>query len=124
VRVIAGQFNGVRGAAGGIAADPLLLDLHIGQGEGVEVPVSAGNTAFAYVADGAVTLGGKDYPAGTLAVLGDGDAVALAGAAPHTRVLVAAARPLNEPIAWHGPFVMNTQEEIKQAVRDYQAGRF
>jgi redox-sensitive bicupin YhaK (pirin superfamily) len=124
VRVIAGQFGGVRGAAGGIAADPLLLDLHIGQGEAAEVPVPAGNTAFAYVADGAVTLGGVDYPAGTLVVLGDGDAVALTGSAPGTRVLIAAARPLNEPIAWHGPFVMNTQEEIRQAVRDYQAGRF
>ncbi|MFA7430203.1 MAG: pirin family protein [Rhodospirillaceae bacterium] len=124
VRVIAGQFNGVRGAAGGIAADPLLLDVHVGQGEGAEVPVPMGNTAFAYVADGVVGVDGEGYPAGTLVVLGDGDAVALVGGAPGTRVLIAAARPLNEPIAWYGPFVMNTQEEIKQAVRDYQAGRF
>ena len=63
-------------------------------------------------------------PRGTLAVLGEGDRVALgAGAAP-ARMLLAAARPLREPVARYGPFVMNTQEQIRQAVADYQAGRF
>ncbi|MGC2855316.1 pirin family protein [Novispirillum sp. DQ9] len=124
VRVIAGSFGGTAGAAGGIAADPLLLDLHLGAGEAVDVPVHTGNTAFAYVADGAADLGGTTVAAGGLAVLGDGDGVAVTATAPGTRLLVAAATPLNEPIAWYGPFVMNTQEEIKQAVRDYQAGRF
>ncbi len=123
VRVIAGRFDGVAGAAGGIAADPLLLDVHLGQGENVEVAVPQGHTAFAYIADGAVRLGGRDLTAGTLAVLGEGDAVAVEGSTS-TRLLIAAARPLNEPIAWHGPFVMNTQEEIRQAIRDYQEGRF
>lgn len=123
VRVIAGRFAGVAGAAGGIAADPLLLDVHLGQGENVEVAVPEGHTAFAYIADGAVRLGGQDLAAGTLAVLGDGDVVAVEGTTT-SRLLIAAARPLNEPIAWHGPFVMNTQEEIRQAIRDYQEGRF
>lgn len=124
VRVIAGAFDGTAGAAGGIAADPLLLDLHLSAGEAVEVPVHAGNTAFAYVADGVVDLAGTPVAAGGLAVLGDGEAVRVQAQAAGTRLLLAAARPLNEPIAWYGPFVMNTQEEIKQAVRDYQAGRF
>lgn len=123
-RVVAGAFGGVSGAAGGVAVEPLLLDLHLGQGEAVEVPVPAGHTAFAYVADGSAVIGGQTVAAGALAVLGDGDAVAVEGGLSATRLLLAAAAPLNEPIAWYGPFVMNTQEEIKQAVRDYQAGRF
>lgn len=124
VRVIAGAFGGISGAAGGIAADPLLLDLHLGAGEAVEVPIHVGNTAFAYVADGAVEIAGTDVPSGGLAVLEDGEAVAVRSLMAGTRLLLAAAKPLNEPIAWYGPFVMNTQEEIKQAVRDYQSGRF
>jgi quercetin 2,3-dioxygenase len=71
------------------------------------------------VGDPAVRL-----PRGTIAILGAGDGVLLRGDKAEARVLLAAALPLNEPVARYGPFVMNTEREIHQAIRDYQAGRF
>lgn len=127
VRVVAGRFQGVEGAARGIAVDPLLLDIVLEAGAALTVPVPGGHTAFAYVTDGQAGVGrpAAAVPAGTLAALGPGTAVALEGQAEgETRLLLAAGRPLDEPVAWYGPFVMNTPEEIRQAIRDYQEGRF
>lgn len=126
VRVIAGTFDGVTGAACGIAVDPLLLDIHLEAGERVEVPVPFDHAAFAYITDGAAVLDGDGaaVDAGTVAVLGAGDLTVITAGKRGTRLLLAAGRPLDEPVVWHGPFVMNTHDEIRQAVRDYQMGRF
>ena len=127
VRVIAGDSGGVRGPVEGIVTSPLYLDVAMAPGTRFEHPVPAGHNAFAYVFAGEAEFEGTDgrrsVAAGTLAVLGDGDSVALVTARTPARFILLAARPLREPIARYGPFVMNTREEILQAVEDYRAGR-
>lgn len=128
-RVIAGRLGDVAGA---IALDPearptepYLLDLFLPTGGTAEVPLPAGHAAFAYVYEGEVTLGGERLSRGDLAILGEGDGFrAQADAQGEARVLLAAARPLNEPVARYGPFVMNTRDEVVQAVEDFRNGRF
>jgi redox-sensitive bicupin YhaK (pirin superfamily) len=126
-RVIAGEVGGVRGPVEGIATEPLYLDVHLSADAEVELPLVTGHTAFACVYDGAATLGppsgGREVHAEQLAVLGDGDALRAATGSRAARFLLLAARPLREPIARYGPFVMNTREEIVQAVDDYRNGR-
>jgi redox-sensitive bicupin YhaK (pirin superfamily) len=127
-RVIAGEAGGVRGPVEGIATEPLYLDVRMSPGARVELPVAPGHSAFAYVYEGRATLGpaprAQDVGAGHLATLTDGDALgAAAGGDTGARFLLLAARPLGEPIARYGPFVMNTREEILQAVDDYRGGR-
>ena len=126
-RVIAGKAGGVRGPVEGIVTQPLYLDVRMEPRSRVTVAVTPGHAAFAYVYEGRAALGGganaQDIAAGRLAVLGDGDRLeAVTGDAP-ARFLLLAARPLREPIARYGPFVMNTREEIAQAVEDYQSGK-
>jgi len=129
-RVIAGAIGGVRGAVDGIAVDPLCLDVELAPGAVLEPAVPAGHAAFVFVFAGAMKVGGAPpsagipVPEGTLAVLGDGDTVNLAGAGAGGRALLVAGAPLGEPITRYGPFVMNTEQEIRQAVRDYQSGAF
>jgi len=124
VRVLAGAFNGVKGPVADIVTDPMLLDVTLtGTGEAL-VPLPATHNGFAYVFDGAATVGAADTSVarGQIAVLGAGDVVRLAGGPG--RVLLAAGKPLNEPVARYGPFVMNTPDQIRQAIADYQSGRF
>jgi quercetin 2,3-dioxygenase len=126
-RVIAGEVGGVRGPVEGIATEPLYLDVHLSPDAAVELPVAPGHNAFAYVYDGRATLGpaasGREVASGQLAVLSDGDALRAATGSAGARLLLLAARPLREPISRYGPFVMNTREEIMQAVDDYRNGR-
>ncbi len=130
VRVIAGEAEGIEGAVRGIAAAPLYLDLAMPAGTAYVVPLPEAHTAFAYVFEGEANIGGggggagQTVGAGTLAVLGAGDGVALAAGANGARLLVVAGRPLDEAIVQYGPFVMNTRAEIEQAIRDYQSGNF
>ena len=122
-RVVAGSFAGVRGPIDAAATQPLYLDLSLPRGNAVRVPVPAGHNAFAYVFEGGAEIGGTEVPTSALAVLGPGDGVAIrAGTA--ARLLLVAGRPLAEPVARYGPFVMNTEAEIRQAIRDFQSGRF
>ena len=126
VTVIAGQSHGVAGAVGRDATAPYYLDIHMPQGTRFEQPLPAGHNAFVYVYRGAVSIAGHVVPVQRMAILKNDpafDGVAI-DAAEETKLLLIAGRPLNEPIAQHGPFVMNTQEEIFQAVRDFQSGRF
>jgi redox-sensitive bicupin YhaK (pirin superfamily) len=127
VRVIAGASHGVTGAVQRDATEPLYLDVHLAPGAGFEHPLPPDFNAFVYVYDGALKYStGCTQTAGRMAILANtpgSDGVRLtAGDAP-TRALLIAGKPLGEPIAQHGPFVMNTQAELVQAVRDFQAGR-
>jgi hypothetical protein len=129
LRIVAGTAEGRQGAVRGIATDPLYLDVAMPSGTRLEQAVPAGHNAVVYVFEGTALVGGgpDQGPAvssGQLAVLGDGDSVAIATEGSPARFLLIAAHPLREPIARYGPFVMNTREEIVQAVRDLQSGSF
>ena len=124
VKVIAGQAGGFSGAIEQPATDPLYLDIGLATGGRLEQPVAEGHAAFAYVYEGVAKVGDAEVRAGELAVLGpDGDVV-VEGLADGTRLILVAGRPLREPVARYGPFVMNTQAELRQAFEDFQAGRF
>jgi redox-sensitive bicupin YhaK (pirin superfamily) len=123
-KVIAGSIAGVAGPVVGIAVAPLYVDLHLDPDSRLDVPVEAGHTAFVYVYEGAASVGGTMLPAQRLGVLGDGDTVAIVAGPAGARAILVAGKPLGEPVARYGPFVMNTREEIIQAVHDFEAGRF
>jgi len=126
VRVIAGASHGVAGAVQRETTEPLYLDLHFAAGARFEQPLPAAHNAFVYVYRGSLEIAGTAVPRERMAILsntGGGDGAVLRADAP-ARALLIAGRPLNEPIAQYGPFVMNTQEELFQTVRDFQSGRF
>jgi quercetin 2,3-dioxygenase len=124
VRVIAGRFGSATGPVSGVATDPVYLDVTLNAGTTLAVPLPRGHHAFAFVYEGEAALGDERIGRGELAVLAGGDGVELVAGDAGARVLVVAGRPLDEPIAKYGPFVMNTVEELQQAFADYQSGRF
>lgn len=124
-KVIAGKVGDVAGAVETGATDPTYLDVALAPGAAWVQPVPAGHNAFVYVYEGSATVGGGEtLRQGELGVLSDGEEIAVAAGEAAARLLIVAGRPLGEPIARHGPFVMNTQAEIRQAAEDYLAGRF
>lgn len=125
VRVLAGSFDGITGAAQSGATDPLYLDVTLTGQDAVSIPVSPDYAALVYVFEGTIDIDGAEpVRRGQLAILSDGSLITLTAGDAGGRALVLAGRPLNEPIAKYGPFVMNTQAELHQAVADFQAGRF
>jgi len=123
-KVIAGRIGGVVGPVQQPATDPSYFDLSLEPGAVFEHSLPSGHSVFAYVYEGAAHIDGEDVvPKGDLLVFGAGDAVRIAAGGAHTRVILVAGRPLNEPVARYGPFVMNTKEQIMQAFVDYQEGR-
>ena len=109
------------------STDPLYLDVELPAGARFEHPVTTGHNAFAYVYEGSAAIVGADgslqnLPAQAAGILGSGDRVAVTAGAQGARFILLAGRPLREPVAQYGPFVMNTREEIEQAIRDYQDG--
>ncbi len=124
VHVIAGKVGDVAGPVSGIATAPTYLDVALPAGASASFDLPAGQSAFAYPFEGEADIGNRLVPRGTLAVLGAGSRLVLATKAAPARVLLVAGQPLGEPVARYGPFVMNTQAQIRQAIADYQAGRF
>ncbi len=125
-RVIAGGSHGVAGAMERKITEPLYLDLHFDAEATFAQALPAKFNAFVYVYRGALKIGETRVPAQRMAILrntADSDGVVLRALEP-TRALLIAGMPLGEPIAQHGPFVMNTRDELIQAVQDYQAGKF
>ncbi len=124
-RVIAGDFGGASGPVSGIATAPIYLDLAVQPGATITVPLPEGHSAFAYVFEGEWALvAGETLARSELAVLGKGASVTVAGGAAAARVLLVAGQPLKEPVARYGPFVMNTTEQIHEAIADFRAGKF
>ena len=124
VRVIAGAFGGSSGPVQGIVTDPVYLDVRLDPNGRFETPIPPDHTAFVYAYQGRGTVGGTPLAPKTLGVLSKGDRMVAAAGDSGFRFLCIAARPLNEPIARYGPFVMNTREEIHQAFEDFRNGRF
>lgn len=126
VRVIAGDANGVVGPVHYRVTQPLMLTLTLEDDRPFEVDVPSDHTAFVFVHEGEVEIGPERKPeivrAGSLAVLSAGRRIRVRSPNQRSGVVVAAARPLHEPIAQRGPFVMNTEAELNQAVEDYHNG--
>lgn len=125
VTVIAGDSHGIAGAVQRDATAPLYLDLRLPAGTSFAQSLPAGHNAFVYVYRGAVRIGGDAVPVQRMAILGqdpESDGVVIEADGP-ARVLLIAGRPLGEPIAQYGPFVMNTEQEIYQAINDHRNGR-
>jgi len=130
-KVIAGTLDvdghSTGGPIQGLTTAPLYLDLELPVGASVTVPMPPGHSAFVYVFEGSVAIGpaaaARELRTHQVGILADGDEVTLTGGAAGGRLLLLAGRPLREPIVQYGPFVMNTREEIEQAIRDYQSGR-
>lgn len=145
VRIITGQFWGRRGPVDGIAADPLYLDVSVPPGVRKVLPVDTRANAFAYVFAGSGRFADAADPVGvlvekefagqemtlrdqtgnrTLVRFGNGDEVIVQAGDQGIRFLLVAGRPIREPVAWHGPIVMNTRAELMQAMRELNAGTF
>ena len=145
VKIITGNFWGKAGPVDGIAADPLFLDVSIPPNVRKTLPVDTRANAFAYVFAGQGSFVDASMPIGvrvekevageelnirdmtgnrTLVRFGNGDDVTVQSGPDGVRFLMIAGRPLQEPVAWHGPIVMNTQAELQQAMRDLQNGNF
>jgi redox-sensitive bicupin YhaK (pirin superfamily) len=126
-RVIAGQFGAAQGPVQDAVTAPVYLDLRLQQGASADVPLPPGHNAFAYVYEGQAQAGdgaGRNLVRGDLGVLSEGAAVHLAAKDAPARLILVAGRPLNEPVAKYGPFVMNTAQQIQQAIDDFRGGRF
>jgi quercetin 2,3-dioxygenase len=128
IRVIAGEAQGGKfaGPVEGLAVAPKFIDVTLPPGATFREEVPRGHTAFAYVDHGDVHFGAekKTAHAPSLVIFAEGDVVEASAGAAGGRFLLAAARPLNEPIARYGPFVMNTRAEIEQTLEDLRSGRF
>ena len=126
VRVIAGASHGTAGAMQREVTEPLYLDLEMPAGARFAQPLDPGHNAFVYVYRGALEIGGTPVAVQRMAILDNAagsDGVLLRATEP-ARALLIAGKPLREPIAQYGPFVMNTQGELVKAFKDYQAGLF
>jgi quercetin 2,3-dioxygenase len=127
VRVIAGSVDGVIGPISGIAAEPTYLDVTLAPSGSFLQPVPRGHSIFAYIFEGEAHFGVEDstvVSAPKLVVWSDGDSVEVRAGDTPARFLLVSGAPLNEPIARYGPFVMNTQAEIQQTLRELQQGTF
>ena len=144
VKVVSGQVNGVQGPVRDIVTDPEYLDVFVPKGAGFTHPVKRGHTVFAYVVEGSAYFDqgrdpyarkevGRNYfdmereclcGPESLVHYGDGDAVTINAEKAAVRFLLVSGKPIGEPVAWYGPIVMNTSEEIRIAFEEYRNGTF
>lgn len=145
IKVITGDYRGYKGPVDGVAADPQYLDIYVPPGVKKAFPVDTYRRAFAYVFNGAGDFRGASQPVGvrvekevdgvemnirdmsgnrTLVQFDTGDEVVVQAGPDGVRFLLVSGRPIEEPVAWHGPIVMNTAAEIQQAMRDLNNGTF
>ena len=127
IRVIAGSIDGTTGPITGIVAEPTYLDVALTSDGSLVLPIPRGQSAFAYLFEGEARFEADNavpLTAPQLIVFSDGDSVEVHADKKPARFLVGSGKPLNEPIARYGPFVMNTQAEIQQTLRELQAGTF
>ena len=127
VKVVAGTFEKVVGPVRGIAVDPTYLDVRVPPRGTFELPTHSGFTVFAHAVDGSGVFEGTDAQSvngGETVLFGPGENVRVRTADSGVRFLLVSGRPLHEPVAWYGPIVMNTQDQLLQAVRELNAGDF
>lgn len=127
VKVISGRFNGHVGPVKDIICDPEYLDVSVPAGEKFEHTVKSGHTVFAYILEGEGFFDQKKekkIPKENLVLFSDGERIVVEAHKESLRFLLISGKPLSEPVAWYGPIVMNTEEELRQAFEEYQNGTF
>ncbi len=127
IRIIAGKVNGVEGPVKDIVIDPQFLDVTLSEHTVFDHEITQGHKAFAYVTEGRGFFEpGAQKPMGpeTLIIFEDGKKVTIASKDSSVRFLLVSGKPINEPISWQGPIVMNTDEELETAFREYRNGTF
>lgn len=126
IKVLIGRYEGLQAPVIRPITEPLLLDVYCAASGQIEIQIPLGHTACLYVYEGAVSVGDTHIVERQLAILDQDPNANTVTLIPNqtSRILLIAGKPLHEPVVQHGPFVMNTQDEIQQAVRDYQEGRF
>jgi len=127
IKVICGQVDGVRGPVEDVTVDPHYLDISLPAGTAFSHPTEIGHTVILYVIAGSALFSPEDlgeYGDGTLLVYNDGEEIAIRASESSVRFLLVSGRPLQEPVAWQGPIVMNTEEELRTAFREYREGTF
>jgi redox-sensitive bicupin YhaK (pirin superfamily) len=124
VKLIAGVWDGHKGPGPERTTQPFFADVTLSANASANIPVPAGHEGFVYVFDGELRVDGQSVRNGEIGVLSEGGALQATASALGARFLVIAGKPLREPIAKYGPFVMNTPDEIRAAISDYQNGKF
>ena len=124
VKVIAGTLGDTAGPVQGLSTEARYFDIHLAPRAVFEAPLPAGHNAFLYAYEGEAAVGEekKPLPNRAAGLLSDGDSVRIEAGEKGARVLLLAGKPIREPVVQYGPFVMNTREEIEQAIADYQSG--
>lgn len=124
VRVVAGELSGAEGPVRDIVTRPLFADIALEAGRALDVPLPADHSVFVHVFEGGpLQIEGDSLQAGQLGVLGPGETLRLQANGAPVRLILVAGAPLHEPVARYGPFVMNTREQIMEAVEDFRSGR-
>jgi len=131
LRLIAGQIEldghamagPVNGGDQPLSTDPLYVDLRLEAGRSLTVPITSDYSAFVYLYEGEAAIGGATVPHRAAGVLTDGGAISIRAGNEGAQLLILAGKPIGEPVVQHGPFVMNSREEIEQAMWDYRDGR-
>jgi hypothetical protein len=125
VLVLTGRFGGATGPIAGIVREPTYLDIHLRAGGKLTLEAPEGETAFIQIYEGLISSGGSgETGPGSGFLYGEGDSVSLAAGGRGGRCMFMRGRPLHEPVAWQGPIVMNTQEELAEAFREFRDGSF
>ncbi len=124
LRILAGEFEGVRGPVQGVARDPVYFDIELEAEARVRLRPQAGATAFAFVFEGGMSSAGLKASSGDCILFGPGDEIELEAGGEGGRCIYAAALPLRESVAWGGPIVMNTKAELDLAFRELDEGSF
>jgi len=122
VKLIAGSFGGTAAPVSGGSTDPLYLDVHLDAGATFAQPIKDGYNAFVYPYEGEITIGDQVLELRSAGVLSQDGELLVKAKEKGARFILLAAKPIGEPVVQYGPFVMNTREEIEQAIRDYQSG--
>jgi redox-sensitive bicupin YhaK (pirin superfamily) len=123
VKVISGEYQGVHGPVNDPHTGVVYLDVELAPGTVFQQQVNPQANAFIYVFEGSASIAGKTAPTHSLLVLGPGDSIEIATGDERARFILVAGNPLNEPVVHYGPFVMNSREEIMQAVDDFNRGK-
>ena len=122
LKIVAGSYEGTSGPVRGGSTEPLYWDVQLNPGKTFQAKIPATHAVYVYPFEGSAQIADRVLNAHQGGVLGSGDAIGVKAGADGARFLVLAAKPIGEPVVQYGPFVMNTREEIEQAIRDYQNG--